>query len=208
MQEALAADKTDTMQAASTVEKSAKPAIPETTKEALPAPAPTPPPAKTETTPKVGSAPTFTLEVGTNRRVTVETSDATVFDNESAMPSPAVANGKKVQVRGVLDIATKRIVAQRVTVLAKETATGEITTLRGTLQPVAKSDLQLADSAGVFTVTTKEADGMMPAFAAVTVQMAPDAVYRSSGGLLLTNEEFISAVRSSPSLVVAGERGL
>ncbi|MDX1932233.1 MAG: hypothetical protein SFU56_06485 [Capsulimonadales bacterium] len=138
----------------------------------------------------------FTLTLGTNRSVTVQAGEATVFDNEGPTPNPTLPEGKKAAVRGILDPVTKRVLAERITLLNGDGPTGEMTTIRGAVTA--------ADSKNhLLVLTATQAEGILPTFAAVTVQMSPDVVYRSRGGVLLTHDEFHAALTARPGATVS-----
>jgi hypothetical protein len=138
----------------------------------------------------------FTLSLGTNRSVTIQAGEATVYDNDGAGSNPMLTEGKKAAVRGILDPVTKRILAQRVTLLSGDGPTVETTTVYGSITGIDTKN-------NLLTLNTTQTEGMMPAFAAITVQMVADAVYRSRGGLLLTADEFSAALAAQPGALVA-----
>jgi hypothetical protein len=144
----------------------------------------------------VGPGHLFNLALGTNRSIMIQTGEATVYDTDGATPNPTLAVGKKAMIRGILDPTTKRLFAERVTVLSGDIPSAENTTLHGTVASIdAKNNLLI--------VNATQTEGILPTFAAVTVQMIPDAVYRSRGGILLTADEFAATLTAQPGATVA-----
>ncbi|GAB4453259.1 MAG: hypothetical protein OHK0029_05730 [Armatimonadaceae bacterium] len=136
---------------------------------------------------------TFSLTTGENQSLTVQTSHGTIFHNAGPVPSPTLVTGKKVTVRGVLAPDTKRVMATDIMVAGdgKETAVSVV------LGEVASADA----ATGTVALKMRQVDGMVPTLNAITVLVAPDAVFRSPGGLLLKNDDFYKSIGKPGTLV-------
>jgi hypothetical protein len=166
------------------------PALAEGTQDGLPNPARQEPATFTGTLSEInraGKETTFTLTLAPNRTVTVQASDATIYYNDGAAPSPALGDGKRVAVRGVLAADSKRVLAQQVEVYADAKPATVSATLRGV---VSSAD----PASGTLTVAATQVEGIVPTLTAVTVMLTPDAVLHSSGGLLLTRDQFFGSL--------------
>jgi hypothetical protein len=145
---------------------------------------------------RTGVETTFTLTLAPNRTVTVQADNATAYYNDGAAPSPALADGKRVAVRGVLAPDSKRVLAQQVEVFADAKTAAAGATLRGSISN--------ADPAsGTLTIAPTQVEGIVPTLTAVTVVLTPDAVLRSSGGLMLTREQFFGSLPAGRGALAA-----
>lgn len=137
---------------------------------------------------------TFSLTLGANRSVMIQASNGTAYYNDGPVPSPSLVSGKRVAVRGILANDTRRVMATEVTVYGEgKEAITPLSVLRGTIASV---DPQ----SGTIALKATHVDGMTPSLDAVTVLVAPDAVLRSSGGLLMKNDEFYATLSKPGSL--------
>ena len=150
-----------------------------------------------------GSDGSFTLNLpGDNRSVVVQTGTGVALFNDGNTPNPALTAGGRVEVRGVLSPDTKRLVASQIRVFADKGGDTSGACLWG-------NALQVSRDAGTLALKPVRVGGGLaaPTQSAVTVTIAPDAVLRSRGGLLLTADDFYATLKAAGSaapLRVAG----
>jgi hypothetical protein len=130
----------------------------------------------------------------------VQTSAATTLYNDDATPSPALAENRKVRVRGRLSPETKRIVATEIVTVPGDKDAGPA--------HVAGAVSHLNADDKTFVLDAAAVEGLAPTQAAVTVTIAPDAVLRSSSGLLLTGDAFWAALKAQGASGVASVAGV
>ncbi len=144
-----------------------------------------------------GAAPNFTfaLTMRFGAAFTVTTSaDTTVFNSDST-PNPTLANGKRVEVRGTFTPGTRQLAATEVKI---EDSHGERPTkVKG---PIVSSDAP----AGTFVLTVRRARGFVPSGTTVNIATNATTVFRSSGGLLITKEEFFLRIAGAESAQAEG----
>jgi hypothetical protein len=137
----------------------------------------------------------FTLALEGGRTLAVQATEATVFHNDGPTPNPKLENGKQVAVFGILSPQSRNLIATAVAIHNGDTKpTSDIVTLRGVLSGV-------NPKAGTMAVTATQVHGLTPTMNAITVTVAPDAVLRSSGGVLLKPEEFYGALGAGRNAV-------
>lgn len=142
-----------------------------------------------------GEAPegTFLLTTKSGRTLHVRTDSATALFNDEAKPNPAMANSKRVQVRGTFDLSSKRLMAAQVKVFESAEANDAVSEVRGGVSSI-------NGDAGTFVIATGQVTGLTPTQSAVTVTVAPDAVLRSRGGLPLSRADFFKALAAKNAL--------
>lgn len=143
-----------------------------------------------------GAAPnfTFTLKRG-GRSVVVTTNTDTVLFNANQAPSPTLANGKHVHVRGTFDTAANTLVANSVRIQsAQESNHPEI---KG-----APSNVNAAGS--TFDVTVTRAHGLVPSKTTIHVITDTNSVLRGDSGVLLDAAAFYEQLETAASVEVEG----
>jgi|GEM_PF-5187833 hypothetical protein len=142
-----------------------------------------------------GEAPsqTFTLTTGPGRPLAVRLNAATVLTNADGKPSPDLKAARQAVVQGRLDLKSGALVADRVTLYADEKAEA-VARARGRASDVA------ADGGAFVLTPAGQAANLLPTQTAITVQVGPDAVLRSRGGLPLTREALRAALTAKGAL--------
>lgn len=137
-----------------------------------------------------GSAPdfTFTLDMHSNNRITVTTNSMTSIFNNNGAPNPALANGRKVEVRGKFDAATRTVVATSIKI-------------KGDNDPDDEDEAEAKGIAvdvdiptGTFDIDIDEVEGFMPTQPIVHVSTSDSTLFFSHGGALLTRAQFLSII--------------
>jgi hypothetical protein len=128
---------------------------------------------------------TFLLTSPDGRTAYVQTAGATALFNDGTAANPAVADGRRVQVRGYLSPDTKRLVAASVKVYGGD-ETGPSASAAGFV-------LRADSAGGTLVLRPLQVVGLVPTQDAVTVTLTPDAVLRSRGGLKLSADDFWAA---------------
>lgn len=135
-----------------------------------------------------GAAPTQTFEV-TNwegRTVRVASSASTVILNEDGSPSPALANGQKVEIHGIFAPDSKTLQASRIKI---EDGDGAHTEAR------AEGAVRNANVAtSHFEVKAQETRGFAPTELWVNVTTTGNTRFFNRMGTLVTKEEFYAAL--------------
>ncbi|MFM7322154.1 MAG: DUF5666 domain-containing protein, partial [Armatimonadota bacterium] len=139
---------------------------------------------------------TFTL-TRASATVTVTTSSSTVIYAKDSTVAAMLANGKKVEVRGVFDAAARTIAATSVKIEDASSGTSDTDEAKG-----APSELDSAN--GKFTLTIAKAEGFVPDRAAVSVVLAPGAVLRGERGAKLSLSNFFTKLATEPFVEVEG----
>lgn len=112
------------------------------------------------------------------------------FFRADGKPSPALTDGARVGVLGVVGGSPKRIAAESVAILGDDEKPGDTALLRG-----ATTDTN-AD-AGSLTLNVTGLRGIEPAYTQSTVILGADAVLRGTSGLLQTKEEFFADLKGA-----------
>lgn len=135
-----------------------------------------------------GTAPdqTFTLRVRGGCTLTVATSSDTAVFNANGDPNPQLANGKRVEVRGKFDPASRFVQASSVKI-----RNGEDHEDPHEVKGIAK---EVNGEAGTFDVFLGEAEGFTPNADFVHVTTTTATRFFSDGGVLLTREQFFAGL--------------
>ena len=121
------------------------------------------------------------------------------FFRADGKPSPALADGARVAVRGTLEGSTKRLLAGSVMLLPDDEKAGDVATITGTATTVS------ADG-GSLSVAVSDLRGVEPAYAQVTTMLGEGAVLRGESGLVETPEAFFATLKKPGAIVeVSGE---
>lgn len=144
-----------------------------------------------------GSAPdqTFTLTNGV-RSVAVITSASTIVFNSNGNPSPALANGKRVEVRGSFSLTQNAIIADVVKIEDANHGQGEA--------EVKGNASNIDANAGTLTVDATRTHHFQPNQSTVDVVTTQSTVYFSHGGLSLTKAEFFAALANGQEVEAEG----
>jgi hypothetical protein len=137
-----------------------------------------------------GTAPNFTFDLafgGTTLRVVTDA--RTSIFNSNGAPSPTLANGKRLEVRGVFDTTTRTMKAT--TVKVEDGNNQDEAEAEGRVGQVGAND---------FTLTLSEAEGFIPTSASLRVVTTAGTRYFSRGGIVITKAQFFAAIS------VAGQR--
>jgi hypothetical protein len=136
----------------------------------------------------------FTLNRG-GRSVTVTTDANTVIFNADASPSPTLANGKRVHVRGKFDAAAHNIAASSI----------KIQPAQGVDRPEVKgAPSGINAGAGTFDVTVTRARGVVPVNTVIHVVTTPNTIFRGDSGVLLSASDFFAALATATEVEVEG----
>jgi hypothetical protein len=138
---------------------------------------------------------TFNLVRGTHS-IAVITTDQTVVFNSNGLPSPVLANGKRVEVRGSFSVAQNALIATSVKI---EDNIGEEDE-----DEVEGSASSIDANAGTFVVTVHEAHHFIPTMADINVVTNGSTVFFSHGGITLTKAEFFAALVNGQEVEVEG----
>ncbi|MBX3120267.1 MAG: DUF4382 domain-containing protein [Fimbriimonadaceae bacterium] len=111
--------------------------------------------------------------------------------NESGAPNPTLANGKKVEVRGVFNPSTGKLAAMTIKI-DDDNNNDDEDEAKGLA-----SDLNLG--ARTFTLTFSQTEGFIPSGTTTTVTLTENARLFSHRGLALTRAEFYAALDALPS---------
>lgn len=139
---------------------------------------------------------TFTIARGSTT-LAVVTSDATVVYSKGTAAGAMLANGQKVEVRGVFDAAARTISATSVKIEDSSSGSSDSDEVKG-----APSDIDAANAK--FKVTIEKAEGFVPDRAVVSVSMGANAIYRGERGAVLTASDFFNKLSSEPYVEVEG----
>ena len=144
-----------------------------------------------------GTAPdqTFTLTRG-GRSIAVITSSSTIVFNSNGNPSPTLANGKRVEVRGAFDLTQNAIVADVVKIEDAGHGQGEA--------EVKGNASNINAIAGSLTVDATRTHHFQPNQSTVDVATTANTVYFSHGGLSLTKEEFFAVLANGQEVEAEG----
>ncbi|WP_309715918.1 hypothetical protein [Armatimonas sp.] len=109
--------------------------------------------------------------------------------NADGTSKPKPTDGSAALAEGTLSVDGKTLTVSRLTLGRPEAAALEGTTA------------DLDPKLGTFTLTLSHATGILPTRLAVTATLAEKAIFRSRGGLLLTSDEFLTALKDKSTLV-------
>lgn len=145
-----------------------------------------------------GASPnlTFTLQSRRGTTLAVKTNAQTAIFNSNGAPNPALANAKRVEVRGTYDPNQKAVIAASVKI---EDPNGEDP------HQVKGGSSAVNEAAGTFLVAIREARGFIPEAASIKVQTTASTRFRSHGGLVLTSGEFYAMLAAHPGMTVEVE---
>jgi hypothetical protein len=143
-----------------------------------------------------GSAPTFTFTLTRGgRSVTVTmTVDTTIF-NANQAPSPTLANGKHVHVRGVFDTTANSLVANSIKIQSAQDVNHP--EIKGTPS-------NINATLNTFDVTASKAHGMMPNRTTIHVITNTNTALRGDSGVLLDATTFYTQLATATSVEVEG----
>lgn len=147
-----------------------------------------------------GTAPnlTFTLtRSGSHSPLAIQTSAATAFFNRDGTPGPVVANGKTVEVRGVFDASAGRLDAASVRIEDRGAENENEAEVTG-------APSRVNASAGTFAVSVAQARGFVPKQTTLTIVTDTATVFRASGGLTLSRDDFFARLPAAPRVEVEG----
>lgn len=145
-----------------------------------------------------GTSPdlSFTLNLRHGMTLNVRTDASTAVFNDDGSPNPTLANGKRVQVRGVFSPTEKVFLASSVKVKVGEEDEEEV---KGPTFDVNAGD-------GTFFVSIHEAEGFLPETDSIKVQTDASATrFFSHGGIALTQAEFFAILAARPGVPVEAE---
>ncbi len=148
-----------------------------------------------------GTAPTQTFELNLGefgRLVKVRTSAQTSIFNRSGLPSPLLASGKRVEVRGVYDNVTKELLASSVKIEDSNGGGGhdDANEAKGN---VPQNTVNV--STGLFSITVSEVHGFITPGTSLPVAVTESTTYRNNGGVTRTKAEFFAEILANPRLV-------
>jgi len=123
-----------------------------------------------------------------------------VFFRADGKPSPTLTDDAKVAVTGVLQPSTKRVIATTVTLLPADEKASENALVAG-------SASNASVDSGTFTVSTEQVRNLPPTRTNVTINLASDAVLRSTGGLTVTKSEFFETLKKGEKELQAEAEG-
>ncbi len=144
-----------------------------------------------------GTAPAlqFTLSPSSGNPLTVTLDSATTLFFQSGATNPLLANGQKVEVRGIVDPTTNTLKATEVKIEDASQSAESHSEVKG-LSGDANS------TTGTFTITVGEAEDFLPATSKVTVLTNAATVFRADSGVKLSATDFFSRL-STPAVVKA-----
>ena len=137
-----------------------------------------------------GTSPnfTFTLNLESENRVTVTTDSMTSVFNNNGSPNPQLANGKRVEVRGKWDVATRTVVATSVKIKAStDNDTEDSVEANGIA-------VDIDEPTGTFDVDLTEVEGYLPTQPVVHVATSSSTLYFDSSGVLITRSDFFENI--------------
>jgi hypothetical protein len=137
-----------------------------------------------------GSSPNFTFRLNFpgGRSVPVATDSSTAIFNNNGSPSPQLANGKRVEVRGVWNPALQAVLARSVKIKNQgENDDDDPHEVKGVA-------VDVNAEAGTFDVELGFAEGFFPTEMFVHVTTSEATRYFSNGGLLITRAQFFEAL--------------
>jgi len=145
-----------------------------------------------------GTFPTqsFTL-TRTGATITVGTTDATVVYSKGTTSGAMLANGQRVEVRGVFDAAARTISATSVKIEDSTSGSSDSDEAKG-------APSKIDASAGTFEVTIAKAEGFVPDRTVITVVLGATAVLRGERGAVLSRTDFLNKLASEPFVEVEG----
>jgi Domain of unknown function (DUF4382)/Domain of unknown function (DUF5666) len=141
-----------------------------------------------------GTAPTqtFTLDRGLGQTVNVAATAATaIFGNGGAL-----ADGKVVEVTGIYNATTNKLVATKI---ETEDGSNGHTESDGVRKAKVRGGVTLIDAvAGTFTISHTHAKGCMPSSVTVKIKTSASTTYRTLGGRVKTPAEFFVLLAATP----------
>ncbi len=146
-----------------------------------------------------GSASTlqFTLNLPNGNPVIVATDSATTLFFQSGASNPALANGEKVEVRGLVDPATNTLKATEIKIedaAQNEQQTSEAKGLSG----------DVSEATGTFSLTVSEAENFQPSNTKVSILTNASTIFRSDSGVKLTATDFFARLGTSAFVKAEG----
>ncbi|MBI5707028.1 MAG: DUF4382 domain-containing protein [Armatimonadetes bacterium] len=146
-----------------------------------------------------GTAPalTFTLNSRAGNTITVTTDASTAIYNGNGATNPSLANGKRVEVRGVFDPGTSSLAAASIKIKGSESEDPH---------QVKGPSSNLDEANGTLVVDIRESEGFVPDSSTIKVHADPATTrFRSHGGLVLTSAEFFAVLAANPGIEVEAE---
>ena len=137
-----------------------------------------------------GTMPTLSFNVTTAAGFTmkVSTSATTVFLNSNGSPSPAVADGARVEVRGKFSTSTRTFVSS-VVKIEDGTASGTEDKVKGLVR-------NPNSATGQFEVKAQFTRGFLPSELWVKVQTSNSTRFFNNAGVVISSAEFYAALTS------------
>lgn len=145
-----------------------------------------------------GTAPnqTFTLTRG-NHSVTVQTSASTEIHRSDSNGNSTLTAGQHVVVRGVFNTTTNMLEAAKIKITTGDNNNGDNDEANGTVS-------NINALAGSFDLTVEDVEEFQPAGDPIHVATTDTTVFRSQSGVLLTKDEFFTALANGASVEVEG----
>jgi hypothetical protein len=147
-----------------------------------------------------GEAPSqeFKLMLANGNSFPVATSEKTAIFNADGSPSPMLANGKRVKVRGIFDVTARRLNATEIKIKKSEDEPHDgPAAVAGTVHSI--------DSAhGAFKIMPGRAEGFVPTEIKVRITTSAETHFWSASGVAMTKEEFFSIISSVKEAAARG----
>ncbi|MBX3115528.1 MAG: DUF4382 domain-containing protein [Fimbriimonadaceae bacterium] len=142
-----------------------------------------------------GTSPNFTMTVTTasGSAVPVRTDVNTVILNSNGAPSPTIANGKVVEVRGTFSTTTRAFLAT-VVKIEDGPANSDEDKVKGLVRNANFGSLQ-------FEVKAELVRGFLPSDLWVLIQTNSSTRFFNRGGVVITAQEFFAALSSGSAEV-------
>jgi hypothetical protein len=143
-----------------------------------------------------GTAPaqTFTL-TGRHGTFSVSTSSSTVIFRSNGQPSPTLANGQSVKVRGTFNTTTN--VLEATSVKIEDGAGQDNPEVRG-------APSALNAGAGTFTITTGQCGGFLPSNSTVNIVTTGSTIFRLRGGVTTTSTDWYAQAATATLVEAEG----
>lgn len=143
-----------------------------------------------------GTAPTQTFSFTTEEGFTVNvaTSAVTSIFSSDGAPSPALANGQHVQVKGVFDVITHVFNASAVMIEVGNHSENHASGVPSAGDAVA----------GTFTLTVHEVEGFVPTGVSIAIATTPTTKFFNGKGTSLGVTEFFTALATATNVEVNG----
>jgi hypothetical protein len=145
-----------------------------------------------------GAAPnqSFVLSFGEGKRIDVTTNENTAIYNADGTPNAALANGQRVKVEGIFDVAAHRLVASEIKIQPQG---GEPKHAF-----VAGKPRDINPAGGSFVVLIRRAEGFVPTHDTVKVVTTDQTIFRADSGMVISAADFFAGLATADGVGVEG----